>query len=55
MIAISNSDAKTLHRVLSYVQGMAGADNKGKNIKRQAVLLQKRIGVKMSKKWQSKG
>lgn len=54
MITISNSDAKALHRILTKMQSMAGADVQSKNIKRQAALLSKRIDVKMRKQWLSK-
>lgn len=46
MIHISNYDAATLRRLLGRLQGMAGNDDKTKNIRRQATLLSKKIDKK---------
>jgi hypothetical protein len=49
MIHISNNDASTLRRLLGRLQGIEARDNKDKNLKRQAMLLLKRLDNKISK------
>lgn len=48
MVTLSNNDARTLQRLLGRLQEVAGQDTNSKNIKRQASLLNKRIGVKLT-------
>jgi hypothetical protein len=48
MINISNQDAATLRRLLGRLQGTAGNDNQTKNIRRQAILLSKKIDKKIN-------
>ena len=48
MVTLSNNDARTLQRLLGRLQEVAGQDTNSKNIKRQASLLNKRIGVKLN-------
>lgn len=47
MIHISNNDASTLRRLLGRLQGIEARDNKDRNLKRQAMLLIKRLGHKI--------
>lgn len=48
MIHISNNDASTLRRLLGRLQGIEARDNKDRNLKRQAMLLMKRIDAKLT-------
>lgn len=47
MIHISNNDASTLRRLLGRLQGIEARDNKDRNLKRQAMLLIKRLDHKI--------
>lgn len=46
MKAISNSDFALVKRLLPYMQLLEGEDAKTKNVKRRALLLQKKLNKK---------
>ena len=54
MIHISNNDASTLRRLLGRLQGIEARDNKDRNLKRQAMLLLKRLGNKIKEDGKSR-
>ena len=54
MIHISNNDASTLRRLLGRLQGIEARDNKDRNLKRQAMLLLKRLDNKIKEDGKSR-